>query len=425
MYNRAKIMTNSQPAFTQGARAVLQRANQLAQQRNQALITPEHILVGLLRTPNNNALTVLSSLGVDVDGLAHRVENELGPSQPVAAGPGQLLLDRGGTLSPEARDILNDAVAEARETGQLYIDERLLLLGILRRTSTRACQALIAEGVTLLRARAAWNQSAIPQPAPEPTPSWREIPLSLSPVFLLLIAATTGGAFLAYSGGSLAQVGVFVFVLGGWLISLSLHEFGHALVAFLGGDRSVVAKGYLSLNPFKYTQLFLSIIFPIVILLLGGIGVPGGAVYINPNAIRQRWMRSLMSAAGPFATFLCTLVLIPPFLLRLVGRAPAHTEFWAGMALLIFLEVTALFFNLLPIPGLDGFGIIEPFLPQSLLGITYTLRRFTFFIILLLFFNETPISDAFFIGIGVVLAIFGVNFQLVSVGLHLFRFWGG
>ena len=148
-------------------------------------------------------------------------------------------------------------------------------------------------------------------------------------------------------------------------------------------------------------------------------------MYINTGAIRSRWMRSLMSAAGPIATGLCALILVPPFFLRLVSRAPAHVEFWAGLALLIFLQLTALFFNLLPIPGLDGFGIIEPFLPQSLLGITYTLRRFTFFIIMLLFFNQTPVSAFFFTAMGVVIFLFGVPPNLINTGLQLFRFWTG
>ena len=66
-----------------------------------------------------------------------------------------------------------------------------------------------------------------------------------------------------------------------WKAQVALHEFGHALVAFWGGDRSVVDKGYLTLNPLKYTHPFLSLVLPMLILVLGGIGLPGGAVYIN------------------------------------------------------------------------------------------------------------------------------------------------
>ena len=418
-------MTNPQPAFTPTAHQILQRANQLSRQRNQALITPEHILLALLQTPRNSGLTVFSALGVDLEKVAQRLEDQLGPQQSPSLDPSQMVVDRGGTFSPEARAILNDAIAEAREIGVAYIDERLILSGILRRPSTFACQTLIEQGVTLLRARAAWSEGFVAQPVAPAETSWRDIPLSLSPVFLGLVALTTGAAILTYLGGPYARIALFVFVTGGWLVSLSLHEFGHALVAYLGGDRSVADKGYLSLNVFKYTHVLLSIVFPVLMLILGNIGLPGGAVYINPNAIPKRWMRSLMSAAGPIATGLCTLALLPPFFLRLVGRSPDHPEFWSGMAFLIFLQFSALFFNLLPIPGLDGFGILEPFLPQALLNITDTLRRFTFIIIFLLFFNDTPVSQFFYLLMGVFILIGGVPPQLIQTGFSLYRFWAG
>src|SRR5207244_12367125 len=51
-------------------------------------------------------------------------------------------------------------------------------------------------------------------------------------------------------------------------------------------------RSYLSLNPLKYTHPVLSIALPIVFLLIGGIGLPGGAVYLNERAIRTDWWRS-------------------------------------------------------------------------------------------------------------------------------------
>jgi len=239
------------------------------------------------------------------------------------------------------------------------------------------------------------------------------------------VALTAGAAYITYLGGTYARIALFVFVTGGWLVSLSLHEFGHAFVAYLGGDRSVADKGYLTLNLFKYTHPLLSIIFPVLMLVMGNIGLPGGAVYINPGAIRSRWMRSLMSAAGPIATALCTLALVPLFYMRLLFSLSGHQDLWAALAFLVFLQLSALFFNLLPIPGLDGFGIIEPFLPQSLLGIANTVRRFTFFILLLLFFNDTPVSRFFFSTIGVFVFLSGVPSELISLGFRLYRFWAG
>ena len=53
---------------------------------------------------------------------------------------------------------------------------------------------------------------------------------------------------------SLLTAGVVLLVLGGWAVSLCLHEFGHAAVAYRGGDRSVRGKGYLTLDIRRYTD---------------------------------------------------------------------------------------------------------------------------------------------------------------------------
>lgn len=74
---------------------------------------------------------------------------------------------------------------------------------------------------------------------------------------------------------------VAIFVCLGWIISVCLHEFGHAIVAYWGGDTSVKDKGYLTLNPLKYTDINLSLTLPLIFLLMGGIPLPGAAVYIN------------------------------------------------------------------------------------------------------------------------------------------------
>ena len=58
----------------------------------------------------------------------------------------------------------------------------------------------------------------------------------------------------------------FLVVLIGWIFSLSLHEFAHALVAYYGGDTSVRDKGYLTFNPLKYTHPLYSIALPLLFL---------------------------------------------------------------------------------------------------------------------------------------------------------------
>ena len=153
---------------------------------------------------------------------------------------------------------------------------------------------------------------------------------------------------------------VFPFVLVGWLISLCLHEFGHAIAAYRSGDRSVLDNGYLTLDPLRYTDLQYSIVWPLMFLAIGGVGLPGGAVYVNMQAIRGPVDRALVSAAGPLATLAVLILLL--VILRGVGTT-VSAPFYAALAFLAFLQLTALVLNLLPIPGLDGWGIIEPWLP--------------------------------------------------------------
>ena len=93
-----------------------------------------------------------------------------------------------------------------------------------------------------------------------------------------------------------------VFVAFGF--SVCLHEFGHAIVAYWGGDHSVKDKGYLTLNPLRYTNVSTTLVLPLIFLLMGGIPLPGAAVYINHSELRSKAWKSADSAEGPFATIL-------------------------------------------------------------------------------------------------------------------------
>ncbi|MCA1991739.1 MAG: tetratricopeptide repeat protein [Coleofasciculus sp. S288] len=157
---------------------------------------------------------------------------------------------------------------------------------------------------------------------------------------------------------------VAVVVCLGWILSVCLHEFGHAVVAYFGGDTSVKDKGYLTLNPLKYTDPGLSLLLPILFLLMGGIALPGGAVYIDRRRLRSRWWESAVSAAGPVASAVVALLLAIPF--GLGWAIPSSQSWlWLSLAFLCLLEIASVLLNLLPIPPLDGYGIIEPWLPHQ------------------------------------------------------------
>ncbi|CND56384.1 Conserved hypothetical protein (peptidase?) [Mycobacterium tuberculosis] len=244
-----------------------------------------------------------------------------------------------------------------------------------------------------------------------------------SPVFLAIVAATVLCGLIAWRYGedpsTQARIALFGFVLAAWMLSLCMHEFGHAYIAFRSGDRSIAAKGYLTLNPLKYSDIVLSFVIPVVFIMLGGIGLPGGAVWIDRHAIPGRLRHSLISAAGPLSNVLFAVMLA---VLYTNFAHQDHGVFWLGVAFLAFLQVTAAVLNLLPIPGLDGFGIIEPYLPRRWVAKVSPYGGYVFLILIALLWLG-PINQGFFNVIFHITDALGLGEVPIRVGLSLFQFW--
>ena len=210
----------------------------------------------------------------------------------------------------------------------------------------------------------------------------------------------------------------FLAVTCGWIISLALHEFSHAYTAYRHGDLSVEEKGYLSLNPLLYTHPFLSIVVPVLFLLMGGIGLPGGAVYINTQAIKGRKALSLISLAGPAANALVAIIL-----LAVLHFAPIPPILLPSISLLLFLQISAIIFNMLPIPGLDGFGFIQPWLPPALLTRFRDLAGIIVLAMMYAFFTDSFINRAFWKVVIFISDVIGINIDWVRQGFSMMRFW--
>ena len=213
----------------------------------------------------------------------------------------------------------------------------------------------------------------------------------------------------------------FIIIFFGWIFSLCLHEFSHALVAYHGGDTTVREKGYLSFNPIRYAHPMMSIVIPMIIMMMGGIGLPGGAVYIERWRIRDRYWLSAMSLAGPAANGLVAFIII--ILLQVLPESTS--AYWPGLSFLFVLQVWALLFNLLPVPGLDGYGVIEPFLNPAIQIQMERIRPFSVCVLLLAVWYIPFISDFIWTGIYILSAILGVNWDMVIQGqdflLNFFR----
>ncbi len=241
--------------------------------------------------------------------------------------------------------------------------------------------------------------------------------------FLLLLLIFSGTGSLLRHGVVAGRFPVLVLVLSGWTVSLCLHEFAHALTAYHGGDTAIARTGYLDLDPARYTDPALSIILPVVFVLLGGFGLPGAAIYVRTGALRSRGWKVAVSAAGPAAN-LAVLVLLAV----LYGTLPSDDtmvdgtaiDLASGLAVLALFQATAVVLNLLPFPGLDGFGVLRPFLAARTAAKVEQVGAGAFLVLFLLIWL-TPVGAALIrLGANITLA-FGFNLEAIARGFGMMR----
>lgn len=244
-----------------------------------------------------------------------------------------------------------------------------------------------------------------------------------SPIFLAIVALTAVGGALAWLAGTsirpLSYVAVFIFVIAGWLVSLCLHEFGHAFTAWRFGDHEVAVRGYLTLDPRKYSHPMLSLGLPMLFIALGGIGLPGAAVYVRTSFMSAA-RRTIVSLAGPAANLLLAVLLLA---LTRWFWDPRHSVLWAGVAFLGFLQVTALVLNLLPVPGLDGYGALEPHLSPETQRALEPFKQYGLLFLLVLLLAPV-LNQGFFSIVNWFFELSGVPHVLAAIGGSLTRFWG-
>ena len=145
-----------------------------------------------------------------------------------------------------------------------------------------------------------------------------------------------------------------------WVISVAfsicVHEYSHAATASYFGDNTARYNGYMTLNPLRVMGVS-------SMICLALFGIAWGAVPVNPWAYRKKHQPSLVSAAGPLSNL--ALAVAFGILFRIFRQLPLPV----AASLVFFTEVAChanalLFvFNMLPIPMLDGWGVLEPFVP--------------------------------------------------------------
>jgi len=178
------------------------------------------------------------------------------------------------------------------------------------------------------------------------------------------------------------------------VILLTFHEFGHAWMASKCGDDTARDQGRVSLNPLLHVDPIGTVLMPLLMIFLpSGVGsfLLGWAkpVPVNPANLRNPKVDEiLITAAGPWMNLLLAVVFVGLVKVGAMNNAIAFTDFCYTAAKL---NMVLFFFNLLPIPPLDGSQIM-----RVLVGMSYEsyaqFARFGFLIIILVI-NYTPVPS--------------------------------
>ncbi len=178
------------------------------------------------------------------------------------------------------------------------------------------------------------------------------------------------------------------------LLSIMIHEISHGFAAYLLGDPTAKNAGRLTLNPVKHLDPFGSVIMPLILALLNGpIFAYAKPVPFNPYYFKNRKAGELIVAfAGPASNVLQAL-LGAGICFLCQTASPAVYEWsasaWDALSWIYtfgwyycYINLILLFFNIIPLPPLDGASIIEVFLTQRGMDIFNSIKRYSMFILL-------------------------------------------
>lgn len=170
----------------------------------------------------------------------------------------------------------------------------------------------------------------------------------------------------------LIQMVIVIIVI---IYSAIIHEVMHGVAANALGDPTARYAGRLTLNPLKHLDPFGSVILPFLLVLSNS---PIFFAYAKPvpynpyNLKPGRWSESLVAFAGPASNFAVALVFGLILRLGIFSAGAAQVMF-----LIVVINIMLCFFNLIPIPPLDGSKVIEGFLPRAWVA-RYVNWRFQF-----------------------------------------------
>ena len=171
-----------------------------------------------------------------------------------------------------------------------------------------------------------------------------------------------------------------------FLLAITFHEFSHGYVAWRLGDPTAHNAGRLTMTPLKHLDPIGVLAF--IIMKIGWAKpVPVNAAYFRNPVKDMMWV----AIAGPASNLLLAIVsAIAIKLLIQIGSFLPQAILWPlvnMVAISIWINLVLAFFNLIPIPPLDGSRIIAGLLPAEAAMFFHKMERFGFIILLILFYT--------------------------------------
>lgn len=183
----------------------------------------------------------------------------------------------------------------------------------------------------------------------------------------------------------------FLFQIIVIIFSVVVHEVAHGYAAYFLGDPTAKYAGRLTLNPLRHLELFGSFLVPLLTYLS-----PGGVIFgwakpvpFNPHNLKNKYGKVIVALAGPLSNLLIAFVVALG--IRLGGVSWGSTLTF--LVLITFVNLTLATFNMIPIPPLDGFKVLEGLLPLRLRFVSQFIEQNTFLIIIILIFTLSLFLD--------------------------------
>lgn len=160
------------------------------------------------------------------------------------------------------------------------------------------------------------------------------------------------------------------------VFSICVHEYCHALAAFKAGDPTAAERGHLTLNPLKQMGI-------ISLMMLCFLGIAWGQIPVDPANLRGKHSRALVAFSGPAANLVLSVLFS---VLAVVGAVYGIGRFAGNMLFFgAIINMVLALFNLLPIPGLDGWNILRNYWRKDLRAAGELIKGIFLILVMLVF----------------------------------------